>query len=236
MTASSPSSPRRSPFAGFRHPRDVIALAVRWYLRYGLSYRDLEELLFERGIAVDHVTIHRWVQRFTPLFIDAARDRRQAVGRRWHVDESYVRVAGVWHYLYRAIDEHGQVVDVLLSARRDAAAAREFFLTAKIRTSDQPAEVITDRAPAYVKVVRDLVPEAIHTRRRYANNPVECDHGRFKARWRPMRGMKRAAAVSVVARGHAFIQNLRRGHYRLSADIPRLLRIPHMFSDLAWGL
>ncbi len=91
-SASSPAN--RSEFAGYRFPPEVIMLAVRWYLRYGLSYRDVEELLVERGIEVDHVTIHRWVQRFTPLLIDAARPRRHTVGRRWFVDETYVKVAG----------------------------------------------------------------------------------------------------------------------------------------------
>src|SRR3954454_7010175 len=87
-------SASRSGFAGFRFPPDVIMIAVRWYLRYGLSYRDLEELLAERGIKVDHVTLYRWVQRFTPLIVDAARPRRHAVGDRWFVDETYVKVAG----------------------------------------------------------------------------------------------------------------------------------------------
>ena len=108
-----------SVFAGFRFPPEVISLAVRWYLRYGLSYRDVEELLAERGITVDHVTIYRWVQRFTPEFIGAARPGRHSPGDRWFVDETYVKVAGRWTYLYRAIDQHGQVVNVLLSAWRD---------------------------------------------------------------------------------------------------------------------
>jgi transposase-like protein len=95
----------------------VISLAVRWYLRYGLSYRDVEELLTEPGITVDHVTVYRWVQRFTPEFIEAARPGRHAPGDRWFVDETYVKVAGQWTYLYRAIDQYGQVIDVLVSAR-----------------------------------------------------------------------------------------------------------------------
>ena len=86
-------------FAGFRFPREVISLAVRWYLRYGLSYRDVEELLAERGVTVDHVTIYRWVQRFIPEFIEAARSCRHAPGDRWFVDETYVKVAGQWAYL-----------------------------------------------------------------------------------------------------------------------------------------
>jgi hypothetical protein len=97
-------------------------LAVRWYLRFGLSTRDVEELLGERGIDRDHVTIYRWVQRFSPEFADAARIRRHAVGDRWHIDETYVRVGGTWRYLFRAIDEFGQVIDAFLSRRRDANA------------------------------------------------------------------------------------------------------------------
>src|ERR1039457_2873515 len=115
-----------SVFAGFRFPPEVISVAVRWYLRYGLSYRDVEELLAERAVTVDHVTIYRWCQRFTPEFIEAARLCRHAPGDRWFIDETYVKVAGKWAYLYRAIDQHGQVIDVLLSRRRDLEAARRF--------------------------------------------------------------------------------------------------------------
>jgi transposase-like protein len=96
-------------FAGFRFPREVIAVAVRWYLRYGLSYRDVEELLAERGVTVDHVTIYRWVQRSTPEFIEAARLSRHAPGDRWFVNETYVKVAGRWTYLYRAIDQQARL-------------------------------------------------------------------------------------------------------------------------------
>ena len=139
------SSGSSSVFAGFRFPREVISVAVRWYLRYGLSYRDVEELLAERGVTVDHVTVYRWVQRFTPEFVEAARPRRHAPGDRWFVDETYVKVAGRWTYLYRAIDQHGQVIDVWLSVRRDLAAARRFF-TRALRAGTIPVEVTTDRA------------------------------------------------------------------------------------------
>jgi transposase, IS6 family len=139
--------PSRSAFVGFRFPPEVIVLAVRWYLRFGLSYRDVEELLAERGIDLDHVTVHRWVRRFAPLLADAARFARHRVGDRWHVDETYVKVAGRWVYLYRAVDQFGQVIDVYASSRRDSEAARRFFQRARNATGVTPAEVITDRAP-----------------------------------------------------------------------------------------
>jgi DDE superfamily endonuclease len=133
-----------SVFAGFRFPPDVISVAVRWYLRYGLSYRDVEELLAERGVTVDHVGVYRWVQRFTPEFIEAARPGRPAPGDRWFADETYLKVAGTWAYLYRAVDQHGQVIDVLLLARRDLAAARRFF-TQALRAGP-PTPLPTSRA------------------------------------------------------------------------------------------
>jgi len=143
----------RSAFVGYRFPPEVILLAVRWYLRYGLSYRDVEELLAERGIDVDHVTIYRWVQRFTPLLIDAARSCRHAVGGRWFVDETYVKVVGKWRYVYRAVDQHGQVIDVYVSARRDIAAARRFF-SAALAAHGEPDEVVADLAQALETVSR----------------------------------------------------------------------------------
>ena len=154
------SIPPRSAFAGFRFPAEVIVLAVRWYLRFGLSYRDVEELLTERGVEVDHVTIHRWVLRFTPLLAEAARPCRHAVGHRWQVDETYVKVAGRWRYVYRAIDQFGQVIDVFVSARRDTVAAHRFFQRAIGTTKVRPAEVVTDRASVYPLVLEELLPAA----------------------------------------------------------------------------
>jgi transposase-like protein len=167
----------------------VITIAVRWYLRYGLSYRDVEELLAERGVEVDHVTVYRWVQRFAPLFADAVRPLRHAAGDRWFVDETYVKVAGRWRYLYRAVDQYGQVIDVLLSEQRDTAAARRFF--DRRRTVPQGLdEVTTDKAGPYLRVLDELVPAAAHVTEQYSNNRIEADHGRLKARLRPMRGLK----------------------------------------------
>jgi DDE domain len=121
------SSATSSGFAGFRFPREVISLAVRWYLRSGLSHRDVGELLAERGITVDHVTICRWVQRFTPEFIEAARPGRHAPGDRWCADETSIRAAGQWACLYRAIDQRGQVIDVFLWPHRRSSQMRGCF-------------------------------------------------------------------------------------------------------------
>src|ERR1019366_8655926 len=164
-----PFVPELSAFAGFRFPPEVILLAVRWYLRFGLSYRDLEALFAERGVELDHVTLYRWVQRFTPLLVDAARPCRHTVASRWFVDETYVKVAGVWRYVYRAVDHHSQVIDVYVSVRRDIAAARKFF-TAALAAHGAPNEVVTDLAQTLEHVIEELLPDVFHNTRRYANN------------------------------------------------------------------
>jgi transposase, IS6 family len=221
-----------SAFKGFRFPPEVIVVAVRWYLRFGLSYRDVEELLAERGIEVDHVTVYRWVQRFTPLLADAARPCRHAVGDRWHVDETYVKVAGRWRYVYRAIDQYGQIVDIYVSPRRNIEAARQFFTTA-LRDHGEPAEVVTDRAWTLLAVVDELLPGAFHNTEQYANNRIESDHGRLKARLRPMRGLKRDGTARVIMHGHAFMQNVRRGHYELGVEARPGRRVAVAFTELA---
>jgi len=143
-----------------------------------------------------------------------------------------VKVAGCWRYLYRAVDQHGQVIDVLLCARRDRAAART-FLTRALRAGTAPVEVSTDRAPAYPRVLDDVVPTARHITDRYANNAIEADHGRLKSRLRPMRGLKQMRSAGTIATGHAFVQNLRRGHYEFTADVPMLDRARVAFNELA---
>jgi IS6 family transposase len=225
--------PVSASFAGYRFPPDVVLLAVRWYLRYGLSYRDVEELLAERGIEVDHVTVYRWVQRFTPLIIEAARPCRHSVGDRWFVDETYVKVAGVWRYVYRAVDQYGQIIDVFVSKRRNVAAATRFFEMMPA-SRDRPSEVTTDLAAPLLRVVDDLLAEVLHDTSQYANNRIECDHGRLKARLRPMRGLRTVRTASTVIRGHAFIQNLRRGHYELGVEARHdRLRVAAAFDELA---
>ena len=221
-----------SAFKGFRFPPEIIVLAVRWYLRYGLSYRDIEELLAERGIEVDHVTVFRWVQCFTPLLAYAARPCRHRVGNRWFVDETYVKVAGSWRYVYRAVDQHGQIIDVFVSPRRDTHAARRFFETA-LRAHGEPIEVVTDRAPALRAVIDELMAAVFHNTEQYANNRIEADHGRLKARLRPMRGLKRDRTAQVIICGHALMQNIRRGHYELGCEARTHRRVATAFTELA---
>ena len=192
----------------------------------------MEELLAERGIAVDHVTVYRWVQRFTPLLLDAARPCRHAPGDRWFVDETYVKVARRWVYLYRAIDQFGQVIDVLVAETRDLAATRRFF-TRALEHGPRPSEVNTDRASAYLRVLDELLPSACHVMEQYANNPIESDHGRLKSRLRPMHGLKQLRSARVISTGHAFVQNLRRGHYELATDASPPLRLAAAFTELA---
>jgi transposase, IS6 family len=214
----------------------VIVLAVRWYLRFGLSFRDVEELLAERGVDVDHVTVYRWVQRFAPLLAEAARPCRHSVGDRWQVDETYVKVAGHWRYVYRAIDQFGQVIDVFVSPRRDLKAARRFFEHAIGTTKITPVEVVTDHAPVYPGVLEELVPPAWHRTDQYANNHIEADHGRLKARLQPMRGLKQDRSARVVIAGHAFVQNVRRGHYELAVEEPVNRRAAVAFEELALAI
>ena len=133
-----------SAFSGYPFPNDVIALAVRWYLRYRLSYDEVAEVLAERGVVVDTSTVYAWVQAFTPRFVDAARAHRSRVGGRWRVDETLLKIGGRWRYVFRAIDERGQVIDVYLSDHRDAASARAFFERAMAAAEVTPTRVTSD--------------------------------------------------------------------------------------------
>ncbi len=193
-------------------------------------------MLAGRGIEADHVTVYRWVHRFAPLLADAARFTRHAPGDRWFVDETYVKVGGVWRYVYRAVDQHGQVIDVLVSARRDGAAARGFFQRALATLKVTPTEVVTDAAPVYPRVLDELVPAAWHHVEQYANNRIEADHSRLKHRLRPMRGLPTDGTAQVIIAGLAFMQNLRRGHYELVTEAPHPLRVAAAFAELAQAI
>jgi IS6 family transposase len=152
------------------------------------------------------------------------------------VDETYVKVAGRWRYVHRAIDQFGQFIDVLVSPRRDVRAARQFFQQAIGATKVTPVEVVTDRAAAYLVVLDELLPVAWHRTDQYANNRVEADHGRLKARLRPMRGLKQDCSAMVIIPGHAFVQNLRRGHYELAVEESANRRLAVAFDELALAI
>ena len=222
-----------SAFSGYRFPDDVIVLAVRWYLRYRLSYDDVVEWLAEWGVTVDPSTVYDWVRTFTPRFIAAAHMRRSVVGRRWRVDETYIKIAKRWHYLYRAIDEHGQIVDVYLSDRRNAAAAQAFFEAAIDTSTVTPTRVTSDKAKCYPPAICVVLPNAEHRTSKYLNNGLERDHQHLKGRTRPMRGFKTVGGASNFSRGHALIQNLRRGFSSLTAAIPLHQRLATAWPVLA---
>jgi hypothetical protein len=155
----------------------VISITVRWYLRYGLSYRDVQELLAERGVTVDHVTIYRSVQRFTREFIEAARPCRHAPGDRWFADETYLKVAGKWTYLYRAVDQHCQVIDVLLSANRDWRPRGASSPGRCTRARSRPRSPPTARPPPG----RCAAWAWSHWRRRHQHRAKTCHYQRRKA-------------------------------------------------------
>jgi transposase-like protein len=157
---------------------------------------------------------------------------RRLPGDRWFVDETYVKISGRWTYLYRAVDQYGQVIDVYLSRRRDLPAARAFFVRA-LAVGTRPTEVTTDRAHVYPRVLDEYLPAALHVIEQYANNPIEADHGRLKAWLRPMRGLKRFRSAQTLAAAHSFVQNLRRGHYEIGTDESTHDRIRVAFDALA---
>ncbi len=221
-----------SAFCGYRFPDDVIALAVRWYLRFRLPYADITELLAERGVHVDPSTVFDWVQRFTPLYKDAARSHRHRVSTRWAVDETYIRLAGRWVYAYRAIDEHGQVIDVYVSETRDAAAATAFFAQAIARTDVRPHRVTTDKASAYPPALRAVVPEAEHVMGKAEQQGIERDHQHLKGRTRCMRGFQRLGCAQVVYLANTFrLWHTFDGAGRRLGCHPRWSHVPEGFEE-----
>jgi transposase-like protein len=211
-----------TPFAGFRWPRAIITLAVHWYCSYRLSAANVAALLAERGIDVSARTVLTWVQTFGPLLAEAARRRARRVGRRWWVDETYVRVKGRWAYLYQAIDEAGQVIDVLLREHRDLASAKAFLAQAITRRGVTPTEVITDGHQAYQRAIREAAPKAIHivtglhrAPGHPTTQPMERSHVPGKDRLRPMRGLQSIATGQHLVEGLTVAQAIRQGDVTL---------------------
>jgi len=198
---------------GYRFPPDSIAIVVRWYLRYRLSYADVAEPPAERGVRVDPSTVFDWVREFAPLHEAAARAFRHGVGGTWSVDETDTKVAGKPVYVYRAIDGRGQVVDVYVSERRATADAATFFRRAIEATGVVPDEVTTDCAAAYPPALAAVLPGVLHETGRVVQQRIERDHQHLKGRLRPTRGFKTLAGARVLCQGHAFLRNLRGGVY-----------------------
>jgi len=208
----------RNAFQRLHYPVDIIAQCVRRYLAYALSLRNLEEMMAERGIVVDHATLHRWVIRLVPLLDKAFRRHKRAVGRRWRMDETYIKVRGQWKYLYRAVDSAGKTIDFLLTARRDAAAAQRFFRKA-IRHHGEPEVVTIDKSGANTAALDTLNAdkpdeESITIRQsKYLNNLVEQDHRNIKRRIRHMLGFKSFRRAQTLLTGIELPHMLRKGQW-----------------------
>nr|WP_255493408.1 IS6 family transposase [Polaromonas sp. H6N] len=203
---------------GMRFPIDVILVRIRWYAAYPLSYRHLEEMMHERGVFVDHSSINRWVIRFLPLLEKVFRKHKRAVGGSWRMDEIYIKVKGVWKYMYRAVDKEGKTVDFLLTVRRDKAAALRFFDKA-LKASGVPEKVTMDKSGAN-KAAMDVIntqgeTPVIVRQVKYLNNIIEQDHRAIKRVTRPMLNFKSFRAARNVLAGIELMHMIRKGQLLL---------------------
>ncbi|HPE73139.1 MAG TPA: IS6 family transposase [Candidatus Competibacter sp.] len=202
-------------FKGHRFEQDIILTGVRWYLAYPLSYRNLEEMLAERGVEVDHSSFYRWVQKFTPQLEAAFRKgKKRPVGQSWRMDETYIKIKGQWKYLYRAVDQEGQTIDFLLTAHRDQKAARRFFKKA-IRQHGLPAKVTIDKSGANTAAIEALKEDTSHAieirQNKYLNNLVEQDHRAVKRIVRPMLGFKTFHSARITLQGIELLHMIKKG-------------------------
>jgi IS6 family transposase len=229
-------------FRGFRFPAEVILWAVRWYLRFPISYRDLEHMLADRGVQVDHVSLHRWVQRFAPELEKRLRRHLRPCRGPWHVDETFVRVGGSWRYLYRAVDGTGQTIDFLLSAKRDKKAAKRFFRRALSRENTRhPRTLVTDRLKSYPGAIREMKRDGEmwrfvqHRRGRWLNNLVEQDRRRVKRRTGPMLGFQGFRTARRTLAGVEAMAMLAKGQVRVvpADDVPAQRAFVHRVFGLA---
>ncbi len=186
-------------FKGRHFNYDVIIWAVRWYCKYGISYRDLEEMLCERGVEVDHCSIYRWVQYYAPKMLEKLKWYwKPRLGFSWRVDETQIKVKGKWAYLYRALDKRGNTIDFYLSPRRNIEAAKRFLGKAfkSIPEYDHPSSINTDKNPTYAAAITELKAEGkcsgdmVHRQVKYLNNIIESDHGKLKRLIKPTLGFK----------------------------------------------
>ncbi|MDM0066856.1 IS6 family transposase [Variovorax sp. J31P207] len=203
-------------------PLEIMVVCVRWYAAYPLSLRQLEEMMAERGVLVDHATVHRWALKMLPVLAKVSRRRKHPVGRSWRVDETYVQVGGQWKYLYRGVDRLGQTVDFLLTARRDEAAARRFFERA-IGQHDMPEKITMDKSGANTAAARGLIADSgLHIELRqskYLNNVVEQDHRAIKRRVRPMMGFKSFWSAARLIAGIELMHMIKKGQLSCSTGL-----------------
>ncbi len=237
-----------TPFTNHRWPRDTIIMAVRWYFSYRLSAANVRNLLAERGLDVSRQTVAYWVQKFGGLLAAAGRRHAKPLGSRWYVDETYLWVGKKWAYLYRAVDEDGQVVDVLLRERRDRESAEAFFAQAIKRRGVVPGEVVTDKHRAYLQAVKQHAPNAkhrrtgLHRKRALTTKPIERSHVPVKDRVRAMRSLGSVPTGQRLLEGVELAQAVQRGDIRLPdrgepSSIHGCVRVEVMtFSWLASGL
>jgi transposase-like protein len=209
-----------SIFKRRRFPVAIILLCVRWYCKYGISYRDLAEMMQERGVNVDPSTLFRWVQRYAPEIEKKVRRYQGSRSGSWRVDETYVRVGGKWMYLFRAVDKHGQLIAFMLSDRRDTNAAYRFLRKAiKAMSTYPPSSITTDKLASYPKAIRRLQGEGLlskdveHRTSKYLNNIIEADHGALKRVIRPTRGFQTMNTAAATLTGFEIMRMIRRGHY-----------------------
>ena len=199
---------------GMRFPKEIILVCIRWYAAYAVSYRNLEEMMEERGVSVDHSTVNRWAIRFLPLLERIFRKHKRPVGGSWRMDETYVKGRGQWKSLYRAVDKEGKTIDFLLRAKRDKAAATRFFKKA-MRQNGDPAKVTMDKSGAN-KAAMDVINKdrdvPIEVRQiKYLNNIVEQDHRAVKRITKPMMGFKSFRAAYNVLAGIELMHMIRKG-------------------------
>lgn len=215
-------------------PLEVMLVCVRWYAAYPLSLRNLEEMMAERGVIVDHATVHRWALKILPILAAVFQRRKRPVGSSWRVDETYILVGGQWKYLYRAVDRMGQTVDFLLTARRDEAAARRFFEQA-INLHDVPEKITVDKSGANTAAVRGLIEDSgldMELRQsKYLNNIVEQDHQAVKRRTRPMMGFKSFHTARRLIAGIETMHMIRKG--QMSCPKGSHTPAPQQFYSLA---
>ena len=206
-----------------RFPVETILLCVRWYCKYGISYRDLAEMMHERGVDVDPSTIFRWIQRYAPEIEKRIRTYQGPRSGSWRVDETYVRVGGKWKYLFRAVNKHGELIDFMLSDRRNTRAAYRFLHRALKTMSDYPpSSITTDKLASYPKAIRRLQSEGLlandveHRSSKYLNNIIEADHGALKRLIRPTRGFQTKKTAVAPLKGFEVMRMIRRGHCGLA--------------------